>query len=99
MGSSNQITATDYAVDLVRRVCRLAGSTGMVSDLQRGVRRAGVLAAIERRDTPVLFNWLMRALSFQGIADRVADGFIREHGNVEWSDVLRNLAQSPGCRK
>jgi hypothetical protein len=38
-------------------------------------------------------------LSYQGIADRVASGFIRDHGNVRWSDIEQGLAASPACPK
>jgi hypothetical protein len=91
--------ALAYAVDLVRRVCQLAGPPSFVSDLRAELRREGVLAAVEAHDTAKLFDWLFVMLSFQGIADRVAAGFIAEHGSVTWSAIERDLAQAPSCPK
>jgi hypothetical protein len=70
-----------------------------VADLQQGLRQGKVLSALAAHDTPALFSWLMELLSFQGIADRVAAGFIRAHGNVAWSDIERALATAPACPK
>ena len=36
---------------------------------------------------PTLFDWLIKALSFQGISDTVAAGYIAEHESVRWSDI------------
>jgi hypothetical protein len=88
-----------YAVDLVRRVCQLAGKASFVSDLRNELRRDGVLTAVERHDTAKLFDWLMLVLSFQGIADRAAAAFIAEHGSISWTDVEHSLAQAPSCPK
>jgi hypothetical protein len=97
--NNNSRTALDHAVNVIQRVCELAGPASFVSDSRTELRSAGVLAAVERHDTPILFNWLVSMLSYQGIADRVAEGFIREHGNVGWSDIDRGLAQLPSCPK
>ena len=56
-------------------------------------------AAVRRHDTAVLFDWLMTMLSYQGIADRVADQYLRDHGNVTWSAVETALAHQPSCPK
>ncbi|HYU69092.1 MAG TPA: hypothetical protein VEL09_07135, partial [Burkholderiales bacterium] len=58
----------DYAVTLVRTVCRLAGSPSYLDDLRTSLRRRGVVRAIKDHDTPKLFDWLVEALSFQGIS-------------------------------
>ena len=41
----------------------------------------------------------MTALSYQGIADRIAEDFIEQHGNIQWSDIEQALVQSPSCPK
>jgi hypothetical protein len=89
----------EYAVNLVHSICCLAGVPSYVDDLQSDLRDHGVLAAVNDHDTARLFDWLMSILSFQGIANRVAEDFIQQHGNVGWSDIEQTLAASPSCSK
>jgi hypothetical protein len=89
----------EYAVDLVHSICCLAGVPSYLDDLRADLRDNGVLVAVNDHDTARLFDWLMSILSFQGIADRVAEGFIYKHGNVGWSDIEQALAASPSCPK
>jgi hypothetical protein len=88
-----------YAVNLVHSICCLAGVPSHVDDLRADLRDNGVLAAVNDHDTARLFDWLMSVLSFQGIADRLAEDFIYKHGNVGWSDIELALAESPPCPK
>jgi hypothetical protein len=93
----DQISATDHAVRLVHHVCCLAGSaTLMEEDRNEG---ATVRSAINRRDTPALYDWLISALSYQGISDRVAYEYMERHGYVTWHDVDRKLGQGVACPK
>jgi hypothetical protein len=89
----------EYAVGLVHAVCCLAGNPAYLEDLRSDFRAEAIGNAITHHDTPRLFNRLMTSLSYQGIADRIAEGFIEQHGNVQWSDIERALAQSPSCLK
>ncbi len=41
----------------------------------------------------------MVILSFQGIADRVAEGFINQHGNLTWAEIEGAIGRSPSCHK
>jgi hypothetical protein len=105
MGAENSLDAMicrphlDYAVEFVRRVCQLAGPFELVETCRADLRRAGILQAVRTHDTPALFNWLMEMLSFQGIADWVAEGFLAEHGNATWAKVAQALADTPACPK
>src|SRR6516162_5221472 len=99
MTSDPELLDDDYSVEIVRAVCALAGIPSYVDDLRAQLRANGVIAAVKNHDTPRLFDWLMSAVSFQGIADRVAADFIAEHGNVSWSDVDEALATLPPCPK
>jgi hypothetical protein len=47
---------------------------------------------------PALFNWLMGQISFQGISDRVAAGYLRKHGSITWKQINRSL-RHPSCPK
>ena len=88
-----------HARSIVRRVCDLAGQVTCIDDLQDDAIEAGLVAAVEAHDTAVIFDWLMRELSHQGISDAVADGYMDRHGNVTWADIEASLATNPGCDK
>jgi len=84
---------------LIKQVCRLAGPFRMLEQNRSALRRQGVTRALRRHDTPVLFDWLMSIVSYQGIADRVADQYIRDHGNITWAAIKRDLRARPPCPK
>ena len=69
--------AIEHAVRIIHAVCGLAGSATLIDDIRADLRADKVQAAIRHRDTAVVFDWLMAALSYQGIADAVA---LRLHG-------------------
>src|ERR1700732_26912 len=74
----------DRATRLVRRICRITGDRRLIDRLIRDLARHGVRAAIRRRDTPVLFDWLLEEVSYQGIGDHVAHGYMERHGRGGW---------------
>jgi hypothetical protein len=47
----------------------------------------------------VLFDWLAEAVSFRGIADSVAYGYIQQHGSARWQDIAVRFASRPSCPK
>ena len=55
-------------------------------------------AAIARRDTAALFDWLVEALSYQGIADRIAYDYMQRHGRARWARIMASLARNPPAR-
>jgi hypothetical protein len=63
-----------YAVRMVHATCCLAGSTSYLADLRDDLRANGITRAVKNHDTPTLFDWLIKTLSFQGISDTVAAG-------------------------
>src|SRR5437762_13188734 len=89
--------AIAYPVRLIRQVCWIAGSPTMVEDVQAEFKAAGLRAAVRRHDTAAIFDWLIEAVSYQGIADRVAHDYIRRHGTVTWADIEANLAAGITC--
>ena len=91
--------AMTHALSLVDMVCRLAGPFAFVDEGRTALKRQGILAAVRRHDTPILFDWLMTVLSYQGIADRVARQYLRAHGNVTWAEIDRALTRGPSCTK
>jgi hypothetical protein len=91
--------ATDHALTLVLQVCRLAGSFDLIDANRTALQRQGVTKALRQHDTPVLFDWLMTMVSYQGIADAVADRYMRDHGNISWAAIRRDLKTKPACPK
>ena len=89
----------DYAVDLISGICRLAGRPSFVDDLRAEMRAERIVNAVKDRDTSKIFNWLVSQLSFQGISDTVALGYIQDHGNAGWDDIRNDLWESPSCPK
>ena len=80
-------------------VCCLAGAAGLIDDIRADLRAEGVPTAIRHHDTATLFDWLMSALSYQGISDQVAADYMERHGRPQWADIDAKLAASPTCPK
>ena len=87
--------AIDYAVRLVYRVCCLAGSASLIDE----VRDDEICAAVERRDTASMFDWLVSALSFQGVSDEIAYDYMERHGRATWQDLSDKLGRNASCPK
>jgi hypothetical protein len=88
-----------YAQNLIHAVCCLAGSASFVDDQRTDLREEGVLAAIKAHDTPKLFDWMVRAFSFQGIADAIASDYLERHGGLTWAAIAADLDHDPSCPK
>jgi hypothetical protein len=91
--------ALDHATRLILEVCRLTESSGFVDDARAWLEAEGVRTAIRDRNTAVLFDWLMAILSYQGIADQVAEDFMNRHGNATWQVIANDLRRQPSCPK
>src|SRR5580693_1777572 len=95
----NSSAAIDHAVRLIHAVCGLAGSSTLIDDIRADLRADKVQAAIRNRNTAVVFDWLMAALSYQGIADAVAYEYMARHGRAAWRDIDQNLGHGASCPK
>jgi len=89
----------EYAVNLIRTICALAGPLSILDDARGDLRHHGVVEAINGYDSGPLFDWLIGQLSFQGIADTVAQQYIDDHGQATWAAVSRDLGHPPSCHK
>src|SRR5438132_13244306 len=87
------------AIRLVRRICQVAGARSLIDDSRVGLARHGVIAAVRRHDTPVIFDWLFDLLSYQGVSDSVAYGYMERHGRARWRDIAEVLVNEPSCPK
>jgi hypothetical protein len=56
-----------------------------------------LVTAVNNRDTPALFNWMMESFSYQGISNSVAEAYLRKHGTVTWRELESLLADAPTC--
>jgi hypothetical protein len=87
------------SVRLLRRICQIAGAPRLVDDARVGLAQHGVIAAVQRHDTAVIFDWLIDVLSYQGIADSIAWSYMEQHGRVRWHDIAAALTKGPSCPK
>ena len=92
-------SAIDHAVRVVHSVCCLAGAASLIDDIRADLRAEGIATAIRRHDTATLFDWLISALSYQGISDQVATDYMERHGRAQWADIDAKVAASPTCPK
>jgi hypothetical protein len=95
----DRTTALDHATRVIYRVCCLAGSASLIDKIRADLDADGVRAAMRKHDTAAVFDWLISALSYQGISDRIAYDYMEEHGYVRWEDINKKLAQGAACPK
>ena len=94
-----ETSAIDHAVRVVHNVCCLAGAASLIDDNRADLRAEGIPSAIRRHDTATLFDWLVSALSYQGISDQVASDYMERHGSATWADIDAKVAANPPCPK
>src|SRR5271165_2935803 len=85
--------AIDHAVRLIHAICGLAGSATLIEKIRADLAAEKVRAGIRRRDTAPVFDWLMSALSYQGISDQVAYEYMERHGRATWADIDQKLGR------
>ena len=95
----NRTTAIDHAVRVIYRVCCLAGSASLIDKIRADLDADGVRAAMRKHDTAAVFDWLIAALSYQGISDQIAYDYMEQHGYVRWDDINHKLAHGVTCPK
>jgi hypothetical protein len=96
---NRQDSAINHAVRLIHAVCGLAGSATWIDDIRADLRADKVQAAIRHRNIAVVFDWLMAALSYQGVSDAAAYEYMARHGRAEWRDIDQKLGQGVSCPK
>lgn len=83
----------------MRRICQVAGAQSLIDDTRVGLAQHGVIAAIRRHDTPVIFDWLLDMVSYQGVSDSIAYGYMERHGRARWHDITNALVGESSCPK
>src|ERR1700730_4788904 len=91
--------AINHAVRLIHAICGLAGSPTLIDEVRADLRADKVRAAMRNRDTGPVFDWLMSALSYQGISDQVAYGYMERHGRATWRQIKEALDRGASCPK
>src|SRR4051812_30009469 len=92
-------TSNHRTIRLLTSICQVAGAASLVDDARVGLAWHGVIAAVQRHDTAAIFDWLIDALSYQGVSDTIAWGYMEQHGRVRWRDIASALMAQPSCRK
>src|ERR1700720_893363 len=83
--------AINHAVGLIHAIWGLAASPTLIEEIRADLRAEKVRAAIRSRDTGPVFDWLMAALSYQGISDQVVYEYMEKHGRVTWRQIEQGL--------
>lgn len=86
-------------VKLIHQICCLAGSPTLIDDIRSDGSPTPLGRMIEVQDTAALFDWLIVTLSFQGISDSVASGYIERNGSIAWAEIELRLSKGPSCPK
>lgn len=87
------------AVSLVELICGVAGSKDLIRDSHSALSLAGVVEAVRQRNTAIIYDWLMEALSYQGVSDQVADVYMSAHGKPSYKSIAAELHSEPACSK
>jgi hypothetical protein len=98
-GRAKSRAALNHACRVVRRVCRLAGSTTLLDDARMWLDAEGVRVATRNRNSAAMFDWLIATVSYQGISDQVAFDYMDRHGQATWHVIERDLRRPPTCPK
>src|SRR6201997_11529 len=96
---NRQSCVIDHAVRLIHAVCGLAGSPTLIDEIRAELRADKVRAAIRNRDAGPVFDWLMAAVSYQGISDQVAYEYMEKHGRARWRQIKHGLDRGANCPK
>jgi hypothetical protein len=91
--------ALTHARRLILRVCHLSGTAAFIEEAGLGRQGKELRKAIRGRNTAELFDWLVEALSYQGISDEVAKNFMDLHGLASWQVIESDLRKRPSCPK
>jgi hypothetical protein len=95
----NRPAAIDHAVQVIYRVCCLAGSANLIDKIRADLHAEGIRTAIRKHDTAAVFDWLIAALSYHGISDQIASAYMEQHGYAKWADINESLWRGASCPK
>jgi hypothetical protein len=70
-----------------------------LDDIRSNLAADSIPNAVARRDTPLIFDWLVGVSQMQGISDANAAAFTAKHGIVGWDEVRSALDAGPACHR
>jgi len=88
-----------YAIDLIGSVCVLAGSPDHLDEVRAELKACRKRAADHVRTTAIAYDWLVRAMSYQGISDEVARNYMTDHGAPNWTEIAGSLEAGSDCER
>lgn len=77
----------------------MLGPTTFLAGRRRNLRDAGIQAAVKNRDTAAVFDWVMKAVPFQGISDAIASAYSVRHGTATWDEIDGSARRPPKCQR
>ena len=80
-----------YAVNIVETVTWLAGHSDYFDALGEGRKNLDLFGSDGRARSSKVFEWLMAALSYQGISDAVARSYMATHERPTWTKIGRGI--------
>ena len=80
-----------YAVNIVETVAWLAGHSDYFDELGEGGKNRDLFGSTGRARSSKVFEWLMAALSYQGISDAVARSYMATHERPTWTKIARGV--------
>jgi hypothetical protein len=83
-----------YAINTVETVTWLAGRPDYFDELGEAGKDHDLFGSISRSRSPRVFDWLMAALSYQGISDAVARSYMATHERPCWGKIARGIKSS-----
>ena len=95
----DRTTALDHATPVIYRVCCLAGSANLIDKIRADLDAEGIRTAMRKRDATAVFDWLIAALSYQGISDQIAYDYMEQHGYLRLDDINQKLGHGASCPK
>lgn len=95
---NDRTTIGTSTLTLVETLCELAGPQNMLDDVRLGMSESGIARAVDGHDTDSIYDWLMEMVSYQGVSDAVATGYMQQHGRPRSIDVSIQRTTS-SCHK
>jgi hypothetical protein len=80
-----------YAISIVETVTWLAGHPDYLDELSEAGEELDLFESIGRTRSSKVFEWLMTALSYQGISDAVARSYMAAHERPLWAKIARGV--------
>jgi hypothetical protein len=93
MGTKHQTTQPER---LARLACQVGGSGSLIADVRDGMAAGGIAGAVRGRDSGTIYDWLIEAVSYQGVSDAVATTYMEQHGKPCFAGVSLGLS-TPSC--